>query len=193
MYGCPLSVAAGFHCLDLLEGEKSDESRRRVVVVPTSRCLYSSGTNSLNNSVFAVLGSEPPVAVVALTGNELDLAKYVSKTFQQPKLGREAHQSPITLPIKLLPPSCPSIQITNRTHKRLLDYFFRTNNRLGVHPKAGRDFCVSFGFSWISAWWVGQEIVCAIGVLNWRVALREASVREKPASEKSFQARVAFR
>ena len=34
-------------------------------------------------------------------------------------------------------------------------------------------------------------MVCATGVLNWRVALSGASVREKPASEKSFQVRVA--
>ena len=72
-YGRPLSVAAGFHCFDLLEGEKRDGSRRRVVVVSASCCLYSSGTNSSNSiSVFVVLGSEPPVAVVALTGNDLN-------------------------------------------------------------------------------------------------------------------------
>src|SRR5882762_1063137 len=71
-YGRPLSVAAGFHCFDLLDGEKRDGSRRRLVVVPASCCLYSSGTNSSKSMrVFAVLGSDPPDVVVVLTGKDL--------------------------------------------------------------------------------------------------------------------------
>lgn len=61
------------------------------------------------------------------------------------------------------------------------------------HPNGGSCFWVFLSFLWISAWCVGQaEIVVVTGVLNCNVALRGASEREKPASEKSFQERVAL-
>jgi hypothetical protein len=59
------------------------------------------------------------------------------------------------------------------------------------HPNAGSAFCVFLSFFEISAEWEGQEeMVFVTGVLNCNVALSGASVREKPATEKSFQFKV---
>lgn len=59
------------------------------------------------------------------------------------------------------------------------------------HPNAGSALCVFFSFLLISAFWAGQEdILFVSGVLNCSVALRGASMREKPADEKSFHDKV---
>jgi len=73
MYGRPFKVGACFHCLDLLDGEKREGSRRRFEDVTASSCLYSRGTNSSKRTrLVAVRGSDPPLAVVLDGGNDLN-------------------------------------------------------------------------------------------------------------------------
>jgi hypothetical protein len=112
-YGRPLSVAAGFHCFDFPEGEKRDGRRRRLVVDPASCCLYSSGTNSSKSMrVVAVLGSDPPDAVVVLTGKDLNsicLAhqyqfKLKSKNEQPTKAQLHSRSSSSPLSVSIHPP-----------------------------------------------------------------------------------------
>lgn len=72
-YGRPFSVGACFHCLDLLDGEKREGSRRLLDVVSASCCLYSKGTNSSKSKrLVAVRGSEPPETVLRVVGIDLN-------------------------------------------------------------------------------------------------------------------------